>query len=49
MLRFFRALILAIGCLLIANSCAKAPAKKIWTEFSGDQALAHVQARLESD
>jgi glutaminyl-peptide cyclotransferase len=34
---------LAFVCLILANSCAKAPSKKIWTEFSGDKALAHVQ------
>jgi len=34
---------LAIVCLILANSCAKPPSKKIWTEFSGDKALAHVQ------
>jgi glutaminyl-peptide cyclotransferase len=43
----FRAIILAAGCLLIANSCAKTPEKKIWTEFSGDRALAHVQALVD--
>ena len=47
MLAFFRAVILASGCLLIANSCAKAPDKKIWTEFSGDKALSHVQALID--
>ena len=47
MLRFFRAIISALGCVLIANSCAKSPARKIWTEFSGDKALAHVQALVD--
>jgi len=47
MLRYFRAVVLALTCLLIANSCAKPPAKKIWTEFSGDKALAHVQALVD--
>ncbi len=47
MLAFFRAVILASGCLLIADSCAKAPDKKIWTEFSGDKALSHVQALID--
>ena len=47
MWRFSRALILAFGCLLIATSCAKPPTKKIWTEFSGDRALAHVQALVD--
>ncbi|HST30605.1 MAG TPA: M28 family peptidase [Chthoniobacterales bacterium] len=43
----FRAITLAFGCLLLANSCAKTPAKKIWTEFSGDKSLAHVQALVD--
>src|SRR5437764_2282667 len=47
MLAFFRAVILASGFLLIASSCAKAPDKKIWTEFSGDKALSHVQALID--
>jgi glutaminyl-peptide cyclotransferase len=47
MLRSFRAIILAFGYVLIANSCARAPEKKIWTEFSGDRALAHVQALVD--
>ena len=47
MSRSFRALILGSGCLLIASSCAKAPERKIWTEFSGDRALAHVQALVD--
>ena len=47
MLRLFRATVLAVGCLLVANSCAKSPSKKIWTEFSGDNALAHVQALVD--
>jgi glutaminyl-peptide cyclotransferase len=34
---------LAIVCLILVNSCAKAPSKKIWNKFSGDKALAHVQ------
>ena len=39
---------LALVCLLIATSCEnKSPAKKIWTEFSGEKALAHVQALVD--
>jgi glutaminyl-peptide cyclotransferase len=39
---------LALICLLIATSCEdKTPAKKIWTEFSGEKALAHVQALVD--
>ncbi len=33
--------------LVLLVSCAKPPAKKIWTEFSGDKALAHVQALVD--
>jgi Zn-dependent M28 family amino/carboxypeptidase len=47
MSRSFLAIILAAGCLLIASSCAKTPERKIWTEFSGDRALAHVQALVD--
>jgi glutaminyl-peptide cyclotransferase len=46
MLRFTRRVTFAlIG--LFASSCAKAPDKKIWLEFSGDRALAHVQALVD--
>jgi glutaminyl-peptide cyclotransferase len=39
---------LALICLLIATSCEnKTPTKKIWTEFSGEKALAHVQALVD--
>lgn len=34
-------------CLLLVNSCAKAPARKIWIEFSGEKALTHVQALVD--
>ena len=34
---------LAFVLLIVANSCAKAPSKNLWTEFSGEKALAHVQ------
>src|SRR5438105_6271830 len=34
-------------CLIIAASCAKASSNKIWTEFSGDKALAHVQRLID--
>lgn len=34
-------------CLLLVNSCAKAPARKIWIEFSGEKALTHVQALID--
>lgn len=33
--------------MLIATACEKVPDKKIWTEFSGDRALAHVQALVD--
>lgn len=32
---------------LLANSCAKAPPKKIWVEFSGEKAFRHVQALVD--
>src|SRR5438128_6107646 len=32
---------------MLATSCAKAPSGKIWTQFSGDQALAHVQRLVD--
>jgi len=34
---------LAFIYLIAASSCAKAPSKKIWSEFSGEKALTHVQ------
>src|SRR3989440_2458868 len=33
--------------LIVVASCHKAPSKKIWTEFSGEKALAHVQALID--
>jgi glutaminyl-peptide cyclotransferase len=39
---------LALICLVIATACDnKSPAKKIWTEFSGEKALAHVQTLVD--
>src|SRR5256885_11456085 len=35
---------LAFAFWIVASSCNKAPSKKIWSEFSGEKALAHVQA-----
>src|SRR5205807_9621610 len=32
---------------MLATSCAKAPSGKIWTQFSGNQALAHVQRLVD--
>src|SRR3989440_9065844 len=29
------------------TSCSKAPPKKIWEDFSGEKALAHVQAMVD--
>jgi glutaminyl-peptide cyclotransferase len=43
----FRPPILALLCLFVAASCAKAPSKRIWTQFSGEKALAHVQALVD--
>src|SRR5438552_17235797 len=34
-------------CLILADSCAKAPKKEIWKEFSGEKALAHVQELVD--
>ena len=34
---------LAFVCVIVASSCTRAPSKKIWTEFSGEKALTHVQ------
>jgi Zn-dependent M28 family amino/carboxypeptidase len=34
-------------CLILAASCARASSNKIWTEFSGDKALAHVQRLVD--
>jgi glutaminyl-peptide cyclotransferase len=34
---------LSFGCLVLAASCAKAERPEIWTQFSGDKALVHVQ------
>lgn len=47
MLRFSRRFIFALLCLWFASACAKPPDKKIWLEFSGDRALAHVQALVD--
>src|SRR5206468_3657801 len=33
--------------LILATSCAKAAPDKIWTQFSGDRALAHVQRLVD--
>src|SRR2546430_11796037 len=38
---------LAFVCLIVASSCTRAPSKKIWTEFSGEKALTHVQNLVE--
>lgn len=47
MWRFPRATIFGLSCLLLANSCVRAPEKKIWTEVSGQKALGHVQALVD--
>ena len=47
MLFSLRPAILALLCLCVGTSCAKAPSKKVWTQFSGDKALAHVQALVD--
>jgi hypothetical protein len=38
---------LSCGCLILAASCAKADRLDIWTRFSGDKALAHVQQLVD--
>ncbi|HET9856395.1 MAG TPA: M28 family peptidase [Chthoniobacterales bacterium] len=38
---------LSFGCLILAASCAKAERPNIWTQFSGDKALAHVQRLVD--
>jgi glutaminyl-peptide cyclotransferase len=38
---------LSFGCLILAASCAKANRPDIWTQFSGDKALAHVQRLVD--
>ena len=38
---------LSFLCLILATSCAKAAPGKIWTQFSGDKALAHVQRLVD--
>src|SRR5438270_13303580 len=38
-----RRIVLSSLCLVLATSCRKAPSEKIWTQFSGEKALAHVQ------
>jgi len=38
---------LAFIYLIAASSCAKAPSKKIWSEFSGEKALTHVQSLVD--
>ena len=35
------------ACAIMAVSCAKPISKNVWTEFSGDKALAHVQALVD--
>lgn len=34
-------------CLVATNGCAKEPSQKIWTEFSGEKALAHVERLVD--
>jgi hypothetical protein len=38
---------LSCGCLILAASCARAERTDIWTLFSGDRALAHVQRLVD--
>jgi Zn-dependent M28 family amino/carboxypeptidase len=43
----FRPAILALVCLLADNSCTRTSSKPIWTEFSGEKALEHVQKLVD--
>jgi glutaminyl-peptide cyclotransferase len=38
---------LSFGCLILAASCAEADRQDIWTQLSGDKALAHVQRLVD--
>jgi glutaminyl-peptide cyclotransferase len=38
---------LSFLCLILGTSCAKAASDKMWTQFSGDRALAHVQRLVD--
>src|SRR5260370_30486534 len=38
---------LSFGCLILAASCAKAERPEIWTQFSGDKAVVHVQRLVD--
>ena len=40
---FLRPASLGFACLILASSCVKTPSKKIWSDFSGEKALTHVQ------
>src|SRR2546423_722065 len=44
---YFGRLSLSYGCLVLAVSCARAERSDIWTQFSGDKALAHVQRLVD--
>jgi glutaminyl-peptide cyclotransferase len=43
----FRLPILALAYLLVADSCAKPSSRQIWTLFSGEKALDHVQKLVD--
>lgn len=44
---FLGRVLLPCLCFVMVTSCAKQPPEKIWTEFSGDNAFAHVQRLVE--
>ncbi len=44
---FFGRVSLSFGCLIFAASCAKTDRPDIWTQFSGDKALALVQRLVD--
>jgi glutaminyl-peptide cyclotransferase len=47
MLLSFRSPTLVFVCLLVIASCGKPPTRQIWTEFSGERALDHVQKLVD--
>jgi glutaminyl-peptide cyclotransferase len=42
-----RRIVLSSLCLVLATSCRKASSEKIWTQFSGEKALTHVQRLVD--
>src|SRR5947209_10670996 len=42
-----RRIVLSFLSLVLATSCRKASSERIWTQFSGEKALAHVQKLVD--